>query len=143
MVALPRRRCRLSDATRIRQIGGHGAEIELSKGVVHHWRTPLRHRLSRNHIASLSSASYSSPPQMIGGLNSLTRYGNIRGPASRRRPVRANAVVPIHPTRSVPAGTSKEGPSKVSRPTVRVLQRSDGARRDPGSETLYFFIGCA
>jgi hypothetical protein len=58
MVALPRRRCRLSDATRIRQIGGHGAEIELSKGVVQLWRTPLRHRFSRNHAASLRSASY-------------------------------------------------------------------------------------
>lgn len=63
MVALPRQRCRLSDATRIRQIGGDGAEIELSKGVVHHWRTPLRHRLSRNHIATRSSGSY-SPPQL-------------------------------------------------------------------------------
>ena len=51
---------------------------------------------------------------------------SIRGPASRRRPVRANAVVPISEARSIPAGTSKERPSKLSRPTVRVLQRSGG-----------------
>ena len=54
-----------------------------------------------------------------------------RGLGGRRRPVRANAAVPIWETRSVPAGTSKKGPSKVSRPTVRVLQRSDGVRPIP------------
>ena len=54
-----------------------------------------------------------------------------RGRVVRRRPVRANAVVPMWPTWSVPAETSKEDPSKVSRPTMRVLQRSDGVRPIP------------
>ena len=55
----------------------------------------------------------------------------MRGHSAVPTPVRASMVVSIVTNRGLPAGTSKEGPGKVSRPSVKVLQRSDGVRPIP------------
>ena len=55
----------------------------------------------------------------------------MRGHSAVHPPVRASMAVSMVPNWQAPAGTSKERPSKVSRPTVRVLQRSDGVRPIP------------
>ena len=55
---------RASDATRIFQIGGHGAEIELSKGAHHHCPSPLGHRFSRFDPELLNAGSYRGEPHL-------------------------------------------------------------------------------
>ena len=71
VVQRPRRRWRLSDATRIFQIRRHGAEIELSKGAHHHCPGPLGHRLSRFDLELLNPGSYRGEPH-----NNLLNYCN-------------------------------------------------------------------
>ena len=59
-----RRRCRLSDATRIIQIRGCGAENEVFKVAVHHYGGGLPVDFSRKRIASFDPTSYSPQPQL-------------------------------------------------------------------------------
>jgi len=73
-----RRRCRLSDATRILQIGGHGAEIELAKGAHHHWRSPLYHRFSRKRITSFEWGSYPTQPHFVPPLDGSREAAILR-----------------------------------------------------------------
>ena len=72
---------RASDATRIFQIGGHGAEIELSKGAHHHCPSPLGHRFSRFDPELLNPGSYRGEPH-IPYLE--TRHGRVAIQETRR-----------------------------------------------------------
>ena len=66
-----RRRCRLSDATRIIQIRGCGAENEVFKVAVHHYGGGLPVDFSRKRIPSFDRTSYSPQPHIAGGSEDI------------------------------------------------------------------------